>query len=63
MHHSDPQVRGNACLLVGNILRSTSTHALIKPSSCLDAHQHLQIYRLTCGLDDLLASEVTILVA
>ncbi|KAL5106883.1 hypothetical protein TcWFU_005808 [Taenia crassiceps] len=57
MHHSDPQVRGNACLLVGNILHSTSTHALIKSSSGLDVHKHLQIYRLVCGLDDLLASE------
>ncbi|EUB56129.1 zinc finger protein [Echinococcus granulosus] len=57
MHHSDPQVRGNACLLVGNILHSTATYALIKPTSSLNTHQHLQIYRLISGLDDLLASE------
>ncbi|CDS43612.1 huntingtin [Echinococcus multilocularis] len=57
MHHSDPQVRGNACLLVGNILHSTATYALIKPTSSLNMHQHLQIYRLISGLDDLLASE------
>uniref|UniRef100_A0A0R3X9F0 DUF4042 domain-containing protein n=1 Tax=Hydatigena taeniaeformis TaxID=6205 RepID=A0A0R3X9F0_HYDTA len=57
MHHSDPQVRGNACLLAGNLLHSIATHILIQPTSSLDAHQHLQICRLICGLDDLLASE------
>ncbi|KAM7533681.1 hypothetical protein Aperf_G00000124080 [Anoplocephala perfoliata] len=57
IHHSDPQVRGNACLLIGNLLRSTIICALTNQSVQLDSHLRKEILRLTDSFDDLLSSE------
>uniref|UniRef100_A0A0R3TLM5 DUF4042 domain-containing protein n=1 Tax=Rodentolepis nana TaxID=102285 RepID=A0A0R3TLM5_RODNA len=57
IRHSDPQVRGNACLLIGNLLRSTVTHALVDPSLEVNTHLRKEIFRLMNCLDDLLTSE------
>uniref|UniRef100_A0A5K3F9L1 Non-specific serine/threonine protein kinase n=6 Tax=Mesocestoides corti TaxID=53468 RepID=A0A5K3F9L1_MESCO len=55
LQHSDPQVRGNACQLVGNLLRIAASHTLAQPTSNLDLSE--QLCQLIANLDKLLSYE------
>lgn len=55
----DPQVRGNACQLVGNLLRSMAGHILVSPALLSERPQLTgQLLSLIDALDGLLANEV-----